>query len=199
MYHIHTTTPTTEDFLPYTGKKVDDPEYDGWGGTAKQAMIKYSVGVLATSTLWVGVDLQSIPYRSETTESYVNASSTKERLDQKRDDLQLIARIRELGTYKDGWDGLDGKAPTHKTVKDSERFARLLLRESLHAPHVSLATDGEINFFWNLPGFRFDLGFFGDGTYSYYGENSQGKEFMADDQLTDKPLPEGIIRLLGKS
>ena len=49
---------------------------------------------------------------------------------------------------------------------------RETVRESVPIPHISLATDGEINFFWNLVNFRLDLGFFGDGTYSYYGENN---------------------------
>ena len=117
---------------------------------------------------------------------------------QKRAIIQIIARIHKLGSYQDGWDGLDGKAPTRETVKNAEGFARLMLREPIHIPHISLATDGEINFFWNLANFRLDLGFFGDGTYSYYGENTDGREFMADDEPVNKPLPEEIIELLKK-
>lgn len=81
---------------------------------------------------------------------------------------------------------------------DAEKFSRLLSFDQVHAPHISLASDGEINFLWMLQDFRLDLGFYGDGTYSYYGRTTNGEEFMADDQPFDKALPDKIIQLIRK-
>jgi hypothetical protein len=108
----------------------------------------------------------------------------------------LSDRIDDLGKYEDGWDGAEGKAPSKKAVNESKRFAELLTSESIQLPQISLATDGEINFFWHLPGILLDLGFFGDGTYSYYGKCDNGKEFLEDDRAYDKILPKEIIDLL---
>lgn len=123
----------------------------------------------------------------------------EQRLDPSRTDLQMLARIRQLGTYSHGWDGAEGKAPSHAAVTDAERFTRILMRDDVYAPHISLATDGEINFLWMLPHLRLDLGFYGDGTYSYYGKTAAGDEFLVDDASVCTPLPAQLLQLIRKS
>jgi hypothetical protein len=111
-------------------------------------------------------------------------------------DGQTIARIRELAMYHDGWDGFEGKAPNPRTVQDAEAFAHRLLSAEFAPTYVSLAADGEINFLWSLPSIHLDLGFYGDGTYSYYGRTPAGTEFFADDVPIDTPLPPALLALL---
>jgi hypothetical protein len=113
-----------------------------------------------------------------------------------RDDIKVLARVRELSLYPDGWDGLVAKVPTRKAINDAEIFARNLMRNKVVVPHISLATDGEINFFWKKGGIVVDLGFFGDGTYSYYAKGLNGEEFMEDDIPSEQKLPQSIIDLL---
>lgn len=141
----------------------------------------------------------SNPYRSDTVNCVVEASFKTPRLDVERGDLKTIARIREFSNYVDGWDGDEGIAPSEKAIKQAEAFARLLPFDEIYAPHISLASDGEINFLWNLQDFRFDLGFYGDGRYSYYGRTVSGEEFMADEQSVDTALPDRIIELIEKN
>jgi len=129
----------------------------------------------------------------------VDSVATEQCLDPSRTDLQMLARIRQLGTYSHGWDGAEGKAPSHAAVTDAERFTRILMRDDVYAPHISLATDGEINFLWMLPHLRLDLGFYGDGTYSYYGKTAAGDEFLVDDASVCTPLPEQLLQLIRKS
>lgn len=118
-------------------------------------------------------------------------------LNPERADLKLIGRIRELGTYANGWDGAEGQAPSGSAVNDAERFARSFLQdETIEKPIVSLAADGEIAFLWTLSDLRLDLGFYGDGTYSYYGRSSSGKEFMSDSESIGTPLPEEPLALI---
>ena len=73
------------------------------------------------------------------------------------------------------------------------------MRDDVHAPYISLATDGEINFLWMLPHLRLDLGFYGDGTYSYYGKTAVGDGFLVDDASVCTPLPEQLLQLIRKS
>ena len=129
----------------------------------------------------------------------VDSAATEQRLDPSRTDIQMLACIRQLGTYPHGWDGAEGKAPSHAAVTDAERFTCILARDDVYAPHISLATDGEINFLWMLPHLRLDLGFYGDGTYSYYGKTAAGDEFLVDDASVCTPLPEPLLQLIRKS
>jgi hypothetical protein len=138
--------------------------------------------------------LSSLP--TETTKHFVATAMSHQRLPVDRADLCTIGRIRELGMYEDGWDGGHAKAPNSATVRDAELFARLLFSVETSPPHVSLATDGEINFLWILPSIRLDLGFYGDGTYSYYGCTSTGEEFLADETSIHTRLPQRLLHLL---
>jgi len=166
----------------------------------QQALIakarKASLALLST-TLLMAIQPGSPVYK-ETAKTFVSAFAKDQRLDAERTDLRVIARVRELGTYRNGWDGTDGKAPSNATIHDAEQFVRALPYEEIYAPHVSLAADGEINFLWTLPHFRLDLGFYGDGTYSYYGRTTEGKEFIADEESVGRPLAEEIIDLIRK-
>jgi hypothetical protein len=111
----------------------------------------------------------------------------------------VIARIRELGTYLSGWSHPDSVAPTKTAVNDAERFARNLDLTSLHLPHISAADDGEINFWWDIDGLYIDLGFFGDGSYSFYAKLPNGKEIIVDAAPISQPLPSELLSFLEKS
>jgi hypothetical protein len=134
----------------------------------------------------------------ETAQVFVETIAKEQCLDSSRTDIQMLTRIRQLGIYPQGWDGADGKAPSQAAVRDAECFTRLLVHDDIYAPSISLATDGEINFFWMLPHFRLDLGFYGDGTYSYYGTTTTGDEFLADEVSVSTPLPAQILQFIRK-
>jgi len=134
----------------------------------------------------------------ETAQVFTESSAKEQCLASSRIAIQMFARIRQLGLYPHGWDGADGKAPSQTAVRDAECFTRILVHDDVYAPTISLATDGEINFFWILPHVRLDLGFYGDGTYSYYGTTTTGDEFLADEVSVSTPLPAQILQLIKK-
>jgi hypothetical protein len=134
----------------------------------------------------------------ETAQVFIESSAKEQCLDASRIDVQMLARIRQLAIYPHGWDGAEGQAPSQAAVRDAECFTRILVHDDVYAPSISLATDGEINFFWMLPHFRLDLGFYGDGTYSYYGTTTTGDEFLADEVSISTPLPAQILQLIRK-
>jgi hypothetical protein len=134
----------------------------------------------------------------ETAPVFIESGAKEPCLDTSHTGTQMLTRIRQLAIYPHGWDGADGKAPSQAAIRDAECFTRILVHDDIYAPSISLATDGEINFFWMLPHFRLDLGFYGDGTYSYYGMTTAGDEFLADEIPVSTPLPIQILQLIRK-
>ena len=111
----------------------------------------------------------------------------------------LLTKIREKSTYGNNWDGNGAQKISKEALNDAETFIRLLRGSpTIHSPIISLAADGEINFLWILPNFRFDLGVYGNNTLSYYGKTSDGEEYMADDIKVTENLPKYIIDLIEK-
>jgi len=152
---------------------------------------------LATSYAFSAPAVSAIP--SETAVVLVEPRGSGQQLNADRADLIVIARIRELGTYPSGRSHPDSVAPSKTAVNDAERFARNLDLTSLHLPHISAAEDGEINFWWDIDGLYIDLGFFGDGSYSFYAKLPDGKEITEDAAPISRPFPSELLRFLEKS
>lgn len=109
---------------------------------------------------------------------------------------KLIDRINHLASYKVGWNGLDAKPATNKTISDAIEFTKKLDRHEIIAHDINLATDGEINFYWSDSAFCVDLGFYGAGTYSFYGKNWKGCEIFGDDVKIADEIPERLLDML---
>jgi hypothetical protein len=116
-----------------------------------------------------------------------------------REDLRAIARIRIFRTYADGWNGPETLAPTSASIEEAELFARYLFGiGSIVAPYISASGDGEVNFYWKTRDWMIDLGFFGDGLYSYYVRFENGHEIIEDGTCLSQPLPQEIVELISK-
>ena len=75
-------------------------------------------------------------------------------------------------------------------------FVRLTNFVSLPPPFITLTTDGEITFLWKTPLISIDLGFFGDGTYSYFARSKDGNIFRGDGIAITASLPQEIVDML---
>ncbi|MCJ2067946.1 hypothetical protein MKK75_03835 [Methylobacterium sp. J-030] len=114
-----------------------------------------------------------------------------------REEPVTVKRIRTLAVYEAGWDGSDSIGPTVETVKQAIAFAHdLHSLGNIAQPYISLASDGEINFYWDTPQLTLDLGFTGTGRYSYYGRTPDGVEFVEDGAELGQPLPADLIAVL---
>ncbi|GAW87438.1 hypothetical protein bplSymb_SCF08601P006 [Bathymodiolus platifrons methanotrophic gill symbiont] len=154
---------------------------------------------LATTLVIISAVSPSAPTLEETAKIFIKPVASDQVLDVARQDLALLAKIREKSTYSKNWDGNGAQKISKEAINDAETFIRLLLESStIYSPIISLAADGEINFLWILPNFRFDLGVYGDNTFSYYGKTSDGEEYMADDINVTENLPKYIIDLIEK-
>ena len=149
----------------------------------------------------VSTSVESIASFSQTSKSTTQSSKVRRTVDfangMDRADLQVIARVRSMGTYVKDWNGLGTSAPTHAAVEEAESFVRYLFSlGSIMPPYISASGDGEIDFYWKQNGFTLDLGFVGDDTYSYYAHLPNGQEIIEDEAALGEHLPQAIVDLL---
>ena len=163
-------------------------------GLATLVMAGIEQKALNTSVM-TGAKPETPAFIPETQRSFSESVERNQRLDIDRLDLKILARIRAIGSYLDGWDDNNGRPATQQSISDAENFMWKLF-PTVKEPFITLASDGEINFLWILPNFRLDLGIYGDGSYSYYGKTSGGEEFIADETPIDENLPEEILALI---
>lgn len=135
--------------------------------------------------------------------SVVNGATTDTEFSQATVDLErpairAITRIRQLGTYEDGWYLSDSLAPQPQAVKDAVAFIWSMDFDALEYPFIGLAEDGEINFLWENEYIELDLGFYGKDGYSYYAKLADGREILKDEVPADQSLPEEILACLRK-
>ena len=108
----------------------------------------------------------------------------------------LIARLYALRDtpISERWPGADWPRPD--AFADAQVFIESLPEEPIPFPNVGLADDGEVNFLWDHDGNHVDLGFYGDGSFSYYAHGQDGHPFHDDDVPARIGLPDGLKRLL---
>lgn len=100
-------------------------------------------------------------------------------------------RIRSIMMAAD--DRGEGTPPSPAAINDALRFVDLLPAESPF-PHVSVADDGEINFFRRRQGLFVDIGFFGDGQIHYYARvEAQGIDVDGSEPFSGRSLPRDLV------
>lgn len=162
-------------------------DHTAFRGMLAAALFSTSTPAPAAITRYEDTALRSAPYAQGVA-----------RAAEKREELATVRRIQALADYQAGWNGPDSMAPTRVTVDQAIAFARQLAGlGDIAQPYISLADDGEINFYWKTPaGFTMDLGFTGTSQYSYYAETKEGREFIEDGAELGQPLPAELIAAL---
>ena len=108
----------------------------------------------------------------------------------------LLGRLADLYSTPENERWPDADWPTKAAFENAWEFTARLPLSLREFPHISLADDGEVNFAWSGGVVYIDLGFYGDGTFSYYGRDSDGTESFGDDIPVTSPLPEELVSLL---
>jgi hypothetical protein len=109
----------------------------------------------------------------------------------------LLGRIRGLLDLAPGWDGYRAKIPAATAIDEAEQFtSNVLPADDFQLPTVTAAADGEVNFSWKNSLGYIDLGFYGDGSYSYYAKTAVGHEFMSDESSLTEHLPEQVLTII---
>lgn len=95
------------------------------------------------------------------------------------------------------WDGYSAVTISSHTVNDAVSFLSLLSNDH-KLPISGPASDGEICFTWKHSNLYLELGFYGDGYYSYYFTDSE-KDFFGDNiSIKVDKIETQLINLLNK-
>ena len=86
--------------------------------------------------------------------------------------------------------------PPKKAFIDAFEFVKLLPLSQIPTPDISLANDGEINFYWNANGVYVDLGIYGTGTLSYFAKKENERKIYGENIPADEGLPHDLKALL---
>lgn len=89
----------------------------------------------------------------------------------------------------------NGTAPSPQAFNDAEAFIRKLPLNRTGLPTINVASDGEVNFDWSNDISQIDLGFFGNGTYSYYARGGNYAEVSGDDVTVETDVPDELVKI----
>ncbi len=104
----------------------------------------------------------------------------------------LLDRLAELKTkYNTVWLP-NSTRPKDDAFQNAKDFVSTLPLNRIVKPAIHVASDGEVNFQWSGPDFHIDLGFYGDGRFSFYGAKKGHKPIVGD----EVPVKDGIPKLL---
>ena len=111
---------------------------------------------------------------------------------------ELFARLETLRQDVQNDTSSDVDWPTDQACKDAKLFIRLLPLSEILSPKIYFAHDGEINFLWKRQDddLHVDLGFYGNGTYSYFATNNNKEELMDDGVNISQGLPDKLRHIL---
>ena len=100
----------------------------------------------------------------------------------------LIKKVESFALLESGWASTKSIPPNSAAMSQACQFIDLL-PVGTTLPHISVAEDGEINFFWRSDSTYIDVGFYGDNLIHYFAR--------ADESDIDKEMSEPFLgRLL---
>ena len=109
---------------------------------------------------------------------------------------KIEGKITSYLTLEEGWDGYGGRPPTNQAIIDGLMWLSLL-PTGYALPKSMLSGAGEVGLYWDADGFYCDIGFFGDGTFSYYAEAPDGST-ISNETIEVKDTPASLFALLSK-
>lgn len=83
--------------------------------------------------------------------------------------------------------------PSNQAFEDAKSFILTLPLTKITKPSIHVAADGEVNFQWSGSDFKIDLGFYGNGKFSFYAAKSGRAPIIGDEILADSGLSNDLI------
>ena len=104
---------------------------------------------------------------------------------------RIAEKITSYSLLKSDWDGYGGTAPNARSITETLLWLRSL---PLGCPPLKpmLSGTGEVGLYWDDGRFYCDIGFCGDGTFSYYFEAPDG-ECMGGENIELETFPEPLL------
>ncbi len=110
---------------------------------------------------------------------------------------ELLDQLNKLRNISEDYYS-DFQCPPDQAFEEAEEFVRFLPIPDIPLPKIYVSDAGDIDFLWKRKdgSLHIDLGFYGDGTYSYYATNFNEQEFMDDAAKVCEGLPDSLIKML---
>lgn len=100
-----------------------------------------------------------------------------------------------------GWDGYDAVPASKDSVRDALAFLKNRPKDIL-LPSPELSADGEVGLYWYSGDVFAEVGFYGDGSFSYYArytpEGAESTEGGRDNCRVGDVWPRQLLVVLGK-
>jgi hypothetical protein len=111
--------------------------------------------------------------------------------------VEALSRIDQYAALSDNWKGPGSLAPSQQAREEAKELAEQLALEvpDVTRPSVGADDEGAITLHWATPSMSATLTAYGDGTYSYYAENSFASD-RSDSDLIGAPLPELLVSIM---
>ena len=109
--------------------------------------------------------------------------------------IRLNERLQDLRRTVLEHVSIDDTSPVHRALAEAGEFIGCLPFPLVFMPEVSLARDGEVNFFWRNDMFYLDLGFHGDGHGSCFARTSSGRKVHLEHITPKGPFPPELCEL----
>jgi hypothetical protein len=106
---------------------------------------------------------------------------------------ELFDRITELrAKYLTAWLP-NSKAPNETAFQNARDFVLTLPLNRIVKPAIHVASDGEVNFQWSGPDFQIDLGFYGNGKFSFYAAKEGYEPIIGDEVSVKEGIPKSLV------
>ena len=107
--------------------------------------------------------------------------------------IQLLNELGKLQDTPEDQRWPPAEWPSEQAFDDAYDFILNIPLSQVSSPFISLADDGEINFFWNVDDIYVDLGFYGDGQCSYFAQSQSGQKVYSNAFSTSEGFPSEIL------
>ncbi|MBF0283762.1 MAG: hypothetical protein HQL51_04815 [Magnetococcales bacterium] len=94
-----------------------------------------------------------------------------------------IQRLHAFRDLEEGWNGDDHcRRPTDQVIQEALTFLLCALPVTIANPDPLPSGENEVGLYWTSPdrSFFVDVGFYGEGAYSFYAYDAQG-QYKGDD------------------
>jgi hypothetical protein len=175
--------------------EVDAPESLFWLSHCERGTSLFESGTLLINSEPVAMFYTWPEFASETT------GQVSLILPPSRED-QLTGQLQSYVDLPVGWDGYGGRPASKAAVADALAF--LEKRPSdIPLPYAQLASDGEVGLYWDSDGVFADVGFYGNGKYSFYAKHTSREGVVTEEgrdhcRVSTEAWHEGLLRILNK-
>ena len=106
---------------------------------------------------------------------------------------ELFDRLSELKTKYSTASLPNSTLPNESAFQNARDFVLTLPLHRIAKPAIHVASDGEVNFQWSGSDFQIDLGFYGNGKFSFYAAKEVCEPIVADEVPVKDGVPKGLV------